>query len=235
MHFWGLEARHARRVDVAPGTGWWTDIIALYLARSGGHYIAAMADLDDPKTGEGARKARASFEAKYGADPKLYGDVRHGLASGPHFRRRLASASARSTWCWWSREIHDWAQVDGFTAKAFGDFRAALEAPAGILAVEDHRAPDEPGTFEEGQRLHLAGLGDRREAKSAGVFTLAARPPRSTPIRRSHQGLPVRRSWTLPPTRRSAAPGQPPNLAFDHAKYDAIGESDRMTLKFVKA
>jgi predicted methyltransferase len=40
--------------------------------------------------------------------------------------------------------------------------------------------------------------------------------------------------WTLPPTRRSAPIGQPPNPAFDHAKYDAIGESDRMTLRFRK-
>ena len=40
--------------------------------------------------------------------------------------------------------------------------------------------------------------------------------------------------WTLPPIRRDAAPGHPPNPNFDHTKYDAIGESDRMTLRFVK-
>jgi predicted methyltransferase len=40
--------------------------------------------------------------------------------------------------------------------------------------------------------------------------------------------------WTLPPVRRSSARGQPPDPAFDHSRYDAIGESDRMTLKFVK-
>ena len=39
--------------------------------------------------------------------------------------------------------------------------------------------------------------------------------------------------WTLPPTRRSAPPGQPADAKFDHSKYDAIGESDRMTLRFV--
>jgi predicted methyltransferase len=39
--------------------------------------------------------------------------------------------------------------------------------------------------------------------------------------------------WTLPPTRLSSADGTP-NLAFDHTKYDAIGESDRMTLRFRK-
>ena len=40
--------------------------------------------------------------------------------------------------------------------------------------------------------------------------------------------------WTLPPTRASAAPGEPPNPNFDHSRYDAIGESDCMTLRFVK-
>jgi len=41
--------------------------------------------------------------------------------------------------------------------------------------------------------------------------------------------------WTLPPTRQSSADGKPADPAFDRTKYDAIGESDRMTLRFVKA
>ena len=40
--------------------------------------------------------------------------------------------------------------------------------------------------------------------------------------------------WTLPPSRQSAPNGQPDNPNFDHGKYDAIGESDRMTLRFRK-
>ena len=40
--------------------------------------------------------------------------------------------------------------------------------------------------------------------------------------------------WTLPPTRQSSEDGKPVDPAFDRAKYDAIGESDRMTLRFVK-
>jgi len=40
--------------------------------------------------------------------------------------------------------------------------------------------------------------------------------------------------WTLPPSRQSSQDGQPVDPAFDRAKYDAIGESDRMTLRFVK-
>jgi len=70
LTFWGL-APGMTVIDVSPGAGWWTDIIAPYLARTGGRYIAAVADLSDPKVSEGARKGRAAFEAKYEADPKL--------------------------------------------------------------------------------------------------------------------------------------------------------------------
>jgi predicted methyltransferase len=40
--------------------------------------------------------------------------------------------------------------------------------------------------------------------------------------------------WTLPPTRQSSESGKAVDPSFDRAKYDAIGESDRMTLRFVK-
>jgi predicted methyltransferase len=225
LTFWGLKPG-ITVIDVSPGAGWWTDIIAPYLARTGGRYIAAVADLADPKVSEGARKGRAAFEAKYEADPKLYGNVTtvgFGRQSGP------LAAPGTVDLVLVSREIHDWAVVDGFTAKAFGDFHAALKG-GGVLAVEDHRAPD--GWDPKKLTGYISEAYVIGEAKKAG-FALAARSeinanPRDT---KDHPfGV-----WTLPPTRRSAPAGQPPNPAFDHAKYDAIGESDRMTLKLVKA
>ncbi len=224
LAFWGLKPGDVV-IDVSPGAGWWTDILAPYLARTGGHYIAAVADLSDPKLSDGARKGRAAFEAKYEGDPKLHGvvsTVGFGQTSGP-----LAPAGTVDL-VLVSREIHDWAQVDGFTGKAFGDFRAALK-PGGLLAVEDHRAPD--GADPKKNDGYISEAWVIGEANKAG-FALAARSeinanPRDT---KDHPfGV-----WTLPPTRRSAPAGQPPNPAFDHAKYDAIGESDRMTLRFVK-
>ena len=43
-------------------------------------------------------------------------------------------------------------------------------------------------------------------------------------------------AWTLPPTRQSVpyGSGKSADSSFDHSKYDAIGESDRMTLRFRK-
>jgi predicted methyltransferase len=223
--FWGLKPG-AVVIDVDPGAGWWTNIIAPYLARTGGRYIAATADLNDPKLSDGARKGRAAFETKYEADPKLYGNVSavgFGQVSGP------LGPPGSVDLVLVSREIHDWAMVDGYVQKAFADFRAVLKA-GGVFAVEDHRAPD--GADPKKGDGYISEAYVIGEAKKAG-FAFAARSDiNANPKDTKDHPFGV---WTLPPTRRSAPAGQPPNPAFDHSKYDAIGESDRMTLKFVKA
>jgi len=123
-------------IDVEPGTGWWTDILAPYLARTGGHYIAAGADLNDPAVGSEARTYRAAFEAKYIGKPALYGNVSFvgfGTLSGP-----LAPPGSVDL-ILVSRATHNWVR-NGLIHKAFADFYAALKR-GGILAIEDHRAP----------------------------------------------------------------------------------------------
>jgi len=222
--FWGLKPGDVV-IDVDPGGGWWTDILAPYLARTGGRYIAAVADLNDPSVGAAARKSRAAFEAKYEGDAKLYGNVAtvgFGRVSGP-----LAPPGTVDL-VLISREVHNLALVDGFTHKAFGDFHAALRR-GGVLAVEDHRAAD--GADPKKGDGYISEAYVIGEAARAG-FVLAARSEiNANPKDTKDHPFGV---WTLPPTRLSAPFGQPPNPAFDHAKYDAIGESDRMTLKFVK-
>ena len=223
--FWGLKPGMTV-IDVDPGAGWWTDILAPYLARTHGRYIAAVADLNDPKVSDEGRKARATFEAKYGADPKLKDVVRvvgFGRVSGA-----LAPAGS-ADFVLVSRETHNWVRPPGFMQKALGDFHAALK-PAGILAIEDHRAADSADSAKgDGYISEAYMIG---QAKQAG-FVLAARSEiNANPKDTKDHPFGV---WTLPPTRRSSPLGQPDNPAFDHSKYDAIGESDRMTLKFAKA
>ena len=223
LAFWGLKAGMTV-IDVSPGAGWWTDILAPYLAATHGRYIAAGADLNNPKISDGARKDRAAFEAKY-ADHAIYGDV-----SVVGFGRVSGALAPPGTvdLVLVSRETHNWAQVDGYTQKAFGDFKAALK-PGGVLAIEDHRAPD--GADPKKADGYLSEAWVINEAQTAG-FKLAGRSEiNANPKDTKDHPFGV---WTLPPTRRSAPAGQPENPAFDHAKYDAIGESDRMTLKLVK-
>jgi len=223
LRFWGLKPG-ATVIDVQPGSGWWTDIIAPYLAQTHGHYIAAGADLANPKISDGARRDRAAFEAKYVGKPAVYGDVTvvgFGTVSAP-----LAPAGTVDL-VLVSREAHNWVR-NGFITKAFADIYAALK-PGGVLAIEEHRAA--PGADPAADTGYLPEAYVIDQARKAG-FKLAARAeinanPRDT---RDHPfGV-----WTLPPSRQSAPSGQPADPAFDHTKYDAIGESDRMTLKFVK-
>lgn len=223
LEFWGLKPGMTV-IDIQPGGGWWTDILAPYLMRTGGHYIAAGADLGNPATSEGARKGRAKFEAKYAGQSTVYGDVKvvgFGLKSGP------LAAPGTVDLILVSRETHNW--VDGnFIAKAFADIRAALK-PGGVMAIEDHRAPD--GADPMNGNGYLSEAYVIEQAKKAG-FVLAARSEiNANPRDTKNYPFGV---WTLPPVRQSAPSGQPDNQAFDHGKYDAIGESDRMTLKFIK-
>jgi predicted methyltransferase len=222
--FWGLRPGQTV-IEVQPGGGWWTDILAPYLAKTGGRYIAAGADLSDPSVGAGARKGRAAFEAKYEGDPARYGQVSvvgFGPLSGP-----LAPAGSVDL-VLVSRETHNWVRTPGFFQKALTDFRAALK-PGGILAIEEHRAPDGADPNKGDGYLSEAFVID--QATKAG-FVLAGRSEiNANPkdVKAYPFGV-----WTLPPTRRSSPFGQPDNPNFDHAPYDAIGESDRMTLKFIK-
>jgi predicted methyltransferase len=193
LAFWGLRPGMTV-IDVQPGAGWWTDILAPYLARTGGRYIAAGADLADPKLSEGARKGRAAFEAKYASDQKLYGRVTV-VGFGPRSGPLGPPGSADLVLV--SREMHDWAQVPGYMEKGLGDISAVLKS-GGILAVEDHRAAPGADPHKADGYLPEAWVTDEK----AG-FVMAGRSeinanPKDT---RDHPfGV-----WTLPPTRRRRA------------------------------
>jgi predicted methyltransferase len=221
--FWGLRPGQTV-IEVQPGGGWWTDILAPYLAQTGGRYIAAGADLHNPALSERARKDRAAFEAKYEGDRKLYGDVSvvgFGPVSGP------LAPPASVDLILVSREAHNWVR-NGFIKKAFADFYAALK-PGGVLAIEEHRAPDGADPAKgDGYIPEAYVIG---QAVQAGLVLSARSDINANPKDTKDHPFGV---WTLPPTRRSAPEGQPGNPDFDHSKYDAIGESDRMTLRFVK-
>ncbi|HEY2658214.1 MAG TPA: methyltransferase [Caulobacteraceae bacterium] len=224
LNFWGLRPGQTV-IEVQPGGGWWTDILTPFLAQTGGHYIAAGADLNNPKTSDGARKGRAAFEAKYEGDPKLYGDVKvvgFGRMTGP-----LAPPGSVDL-VLVSRETHNWTQPEGFMQKALGDFHAALK-PGGVLAIEDHRAQDGADPYKGNGYISEAYMID--QATKAGFKLVDRSEINANPKDTKDHPFGV---WTLPPTRQSAPDGQPSNPNFDHSKYDAIGESDRMTLKFVK-
>nr|WP_085954864.1 class I SAM-dependent methyltransferase [Caulobacter sp. AP07] len=222
--FWGLKPKQTV-VEVSPGGGYWTEILAPYAKATGGTYVAGVADLANPKISEGAKKGRAAFETRF-ADPAKYGTVQFanfGPVAGP--LGGPGSADLVIT----ARNVHNWTGQPGVADKIFADFFAVLK-PGGLLAVEDHRA-DPKSETDKGADGYLATATVVALAEKAGFKLDAQSEINANPKDTKDHPFGV---WTLPPVRQSAPSGQPADPAFDHAKYDAIGESDRMTLRFRK-
>ena len=226
LEFWGLEPGMTI-LEVQPGGGWWSDILAPYAHATGGRYYATAADLDDPALSQDARDGRNAFESKYGANPDLYGKVEL-VNWGPKSKPLPAN---RFDFILTARSVHGWiGGVYGITPeRAFEEFARALK-PGGILAVEQHRADPDASEVESGGYVTEAYV--IRLAEDAGLELEAKSEINANPKDTKDHPFGV---WTLPPARQSAEEeGQPSPPGFDRSRYDAIGESDRMTLKFRK-
>ena len=225
LTFWGLKPG-ASVLEVQPGGGWWTRILAPYVARTGGRYTATAADLNNPSLSDAARKGRADFAARY-ADEKIYGKVEL-VNWGP-----TAAPLPQNTYDFilLSRVIHGWMRSEGALERNLASVAGSLK-PGGVLAIEQHRGkpgPQDPKA-ESGYVTEAFVIA---AAEKAGL-RLAARSEinaNSKDTKDHPFGV-----WTLPPTRATVAygSGKPADPNFDRSKYDAIGESDRMTLRFVK-
>jgi predicted methyltransferase len=221
LSFWGLKPGMSV-VEFWPGAGWYTDIIAPFLAATGGTLYAANVQPVSPA----AQTVALAFQRRVRASPKLYGKVdftAFGPSSGP-----VAPAAACDL-ALFLRNLHDWMR-GGIAEKAFRDAFLALK-PGGALGIEAHRAP--PGGVQD----VLATSGYVQEAyvkqmaKEAGFVFEAASEINANPKDSHDHPFGV---WTLPPTLRTAPEGQPPDPKFDTRPFQAIGESDRMTLRFRK-
>lgn len=208
-------------VEIAPGGGWYTEILAPYL-RERGHYVAALhadAGKTPAETETRFTQARERFDAKFANQPARYGQVVVGTLRKQGLTDVGAPGSADLVLTF--RNIHNWI-AEGFFDAALRAFYDVLK-PGGVLGVEEHRAA--PGTSLE--RIIASGYVPEdyviEHARAAG-FELVSRSdtnanPRDT---KDHpNGV-----WSLPPTLRGGN--------VERERFVAIGESDRMTLKFVK-
>lgn len=204
-------------VEITPGGGWYAEILAPYL-RDDGHYVAAI--WDDAIAGQPRYRydLNRTLRAKFAGNPAVYGtpEVRVFDPAAPVFGAP-GSADAVLTF----RNAHNWV-ADG-NAEAY--FRAFFEVlrPGGTLGLADHRA--KPGTDLATMKAsgYLTEALVVELAEAAG-FVLEARSEINANPRDSADhpnGV-----WTLPPTNN--------HEPADDAKYRAIGESDRMTLRFRK-
>jgi predicted methyltransferase len=223
LAFWGVKPKQTI-IEISPGGGYWTEILAPYAKATGGTYIASAADLDNPKLSDGARKGRQAFEAKYADEAKFgkVGFVNFGAESKP-----LGSASADMVIT--ARNIHNWLWQPPMLDKAMADFYAVLK-PGGVLAVEEHRSDPRPQNADA-RDGYVSTANVVAAAEKAGFKLAASSEVNANPKDTKDHPFGV---WTLPPVRRNTQGDKPADPTFDRAKYDAIGESDRMTLRFVK-
>ena len=228
LQFFGVEP-DMTVVEIWPGGGWYTQVIAPYLKAGGGTYYAA--SFDPESDNERVQEALAAFRENYADRPEIYGDITLTALGGEEIAPE-GSADAVLTF----RNVHNWIGR-GAAEENFAKFYRALK-PGGVLGVVEHRADGAPTgddaadfVYEDGSAGYVLEADVIALASTAG-FELAARSDiNANPKDTKNHPFGV---WTLPPTRRSSAVRGEEDPDFDRSAYDAIGESDRMTLKFVK-
>ena len=203
-------------VEISPGRGWYTEILAPVL-REGGRYYAAVSAVTE-KTPDALKQNDADYRGMLAAAPELYGKVRLSVIS-PGSRQIAPPDSADLVLTF--RNVHNWAKA-GTADAMFTAFYEALKS-GGTLGVVEHRAKPDASFQQQVDTGYMAEAYVVETARKAG-FELVNKSeinanPKDT---KDHTGG----VWTLPPTLRYGDENK--------EKYLAIGESDRMTLKFVK-
>ncbi len=224
IEFFGIKP-DATVIEIWPGQGWYTSILGPYLKSGGGHLVAANFDTATTNS-DLVQKVVDSFRDKFSSHPEVYGDVQI-VPFGPRSGAMVPDGTADAVLTF--RNIHNW-MAQGWSDKAFDDFYRALK-PGGILGIEEHRAdedtPQDPMAADGYVRQdYVISL-----AKDAGFELVDASEINANAKDTKDHPFGV---WTLPPVLRTAPMGQAPNPKFDSNRYNAIGESDRMTLLFRK-
>lgn len=209
-----------RIIEISPGGGWYTEILAP-LAQGKGSYVGIIADpskAGSERATEYYARNNQKLRDKLAARADIYGratlveiDGKAPVLGEP------GSADVVLTF----RNVHNWVG-DGSEATMFKSFYDVL-APGGVLGVVEHRAAAGK-TLEEVKDSgylpedYVIGL-----ATAAGFVLEEKSEINANPADTKDHPNGV---WTLPPSNN--------HEEADKAKYAAIGESDRMTLRFVK-
>lgn len=205
-------------VEVWPGGGWYTEILAPLL-RDDGRLIAAHFD---PEGGpEYFAKSRNDFERKLQSRANVYDKVE--LATLNYDPEQPIAEEGIADRVLTFRSVHNWLAAGEEEAAVVFDKMFAVLKPGGMLGLVEHRA--RPGSSLED--MVKSGYVDEQlvvdMAEKAGFELVSRSPVNQNPQDLANHPHGV---WSLPPTLRGGTE--------DRARYMGIGESDRMTLLFVK-
>jgi predicted methyltransferase len=217
LRFFGLRPNQTV-VEIWPGRGWYMEILAPYL-REQGKYYAAIEAPDVPGASKEAKDNAAALRKRIADDPTHLGKVIVTDLHPPQLTEICPPGTADVVLTF--RNVHNWLETGDQQAQ-FNAFFKALK-PGGVLGVVEHRARAGTSLGEMRKSGYMDEDYIRKLAATAGFRFDAQSPVNNNPqdTRDYPQGV-----WTLPPTLALGA--------TDRDKYLAIGESDRMTLRFVK-
>jgi len=203
-------------VEISPGGGWYTEVLAPYL-RKNGKLIAA--GYDSQSENEYFRNNAKMYLDKLASQPETYDKVKV-TEFAPPKKPELAPVGIADMVLSF-RNVHNWVE-DGTAGQVFSAAYLALK-PGGLFGLTEHRGEPHMTGKEWLEKGYMPEKEVIRLAEAAG-FRLVDRSEINANPKDTKDY--TRGVWTLPPTLGLGEKNK--------AKYMAIGESDRMTLKFIK-
>lgn len=204
-------------VELGAGGGWYTELLAPLVANQG-KLIVAGADANGPAT-EMSKVYGTRLDLFLAKSPELFGKVERVTISSPDAIQLGAAGSADLVIA--MREMHGW-QRRGQTSQYLAAAHAVLK-DGGTFGVVAHRAAEGAKVEDVVEKGYLPEAWVIEQVEAAG-FKLVEKSEINANAKDTkdyEKGV-----WTLAPNFREGDK--------DRAKYEAIGESDRMTLKFQK-
>lgn len=218
LAFFGLRG-NMTVLELGPGNGWYTEILAPLLADAG-RLIVTGADPDGPQDKGPNRNAR-ELRDRMKAHPEVFGKVQVARIDPPGQIDLAPPDSVDLALV--IRQAHDWVR-DGYADKMWASIFRSLK-PGGTLGVVAHRAKadgdNDPKVVGKTGYLTQAFVIRTVEAAGFKLFNDSEINANPLDVKDYPEGV-----WTLPPALRLKEK--------DREKYVAIGESDRMTLRFMK-
>lgn len=215
LAFFGLEP-DMTVLEIAPGGGWYTEILAPAMHDSG-VYVAGSYDVEVEGQPKYRYRQHKALLKQINEQPDLYGAIKVATYSPPQSRDLWQSNSVDMVLTF--RSSHGWLR-SGMIDDVYSDFFKVVK-PGGVLGVVQHRAPETGDATEWAKKGYVPESKIIEAAEKAGFVLDAKSEINANPkdLKDHDEGV-----WRLPPT---LALGEK-----DKEKYLAVGESDRMTLRF---
>ena len=216
LAFFGVKS-NSNVVEITPGRGWYSEILAALL-RSNGVLTAVIYDADLTDNAY-LKKLNGFYKTKLGDSPEIYSNVQ--LEEINH-KSPVFDLDSSADFVLTFRNVHNWAK-SGTTDEMFRSFYKSLKT-GGVLGVVEHRARAGTPLSQQIKSGYMTEQFVIKTAEKAGfVFSAGSNINNNSLDSKDHKnGV-----WTLLPVQRGLSDKE-------KSIYAKIGESDRMTLKFVK-